>query len=66
VNKNTDFIFISISLILMIKFDGKKLSLEECSKILNKEGNIYTKDEVKQCRDFIYNLVEIFNELEKE
>ena len=50
----------------MIKFDCKKLSLEECSKIINKEGNIYTKDEVKQCRDFIYNLVEIFNELEKE
>ena len=44
-NKNTVFIFISISLILMIKFDGKKLSLEECSKILNKEGNIYTKVE---------------------
>jgi hypothetical protein len=50
----------------MNNLNYKQLSLEECSKILNKDGSNYTKEEVARCRDFIYNLVEIFNELQKQ
>lgn len=36
-----------------------KLSIDKCKKILNKNGNKYTDDEVKQIRDFYYILAEI-------
>ena len=50
----------------MSKLNYTYLSIEDCYKILNKNGNLYTKEEVIKCRDFIYNLVEIFNELEQD
>jgi len=50
----------------MSKLNYTYLSIEDCSKILNKTGNLRTKEEVIICRDFIYNLVEILDELEQD
>lgn len=35
------------------------LSIEECKKTLNKDGIIYTDEEVKEIREFLYILAEI-------
>lgn len=37
----------------------EKLSLAECKEILNKEGIIYTDEEIIVVRDFIHQLAEI-------
>ena len=35
------------------------LSIEECKKTLNKDGIIYTDEEVKEIREFLYILADI-------
>ena len=35
------------------------LSIEECKKTLNKDGIVYTDEEVKEIREFLYILAEI-------
>ena len=35
------------------------LSIEECKKTLNKDGIVYTDEEVKEIREFLYILADI-------
>jgi hypothetical protein len=35
------------------------ISVDECKKILNRNGKRYTDDEVEQIREFLWNLAEI-------
>jgi hypothetical protein len=35
------------------------ISVEECRKILNKKGKIYTDDQIEQIREFLWHLAEI-------
>ncbi len=37
----------------------RKVSVEQCKKMLNKNGNNYTDGEVEKIRDFLYILVHI-------
>ena len=41
------------------KTEGRKVSVEQCKKMLNKNGNNYTDEEVEKIRDFLYILVHI-------
>ncbi|MEM8484005.1 MAG: hypothetical protein AAF564_00575 [Bacteroidota bacterium] len=41
------------------------LSLERCAEILNSNGENYTDDEIKQARDFLYQLASIDYEIFK-
>ena len=34
--------------------EDKKLSVQYCKKILNRNGNSYTDEQVKRIRDFLY------------
>lgn len=36
-----------------------KISLQECKTILNKNGEKFSDEEVKEIRDFLYALIEI-------
>ena len=36
-----------------------KISIEEFKKILNKNGDNFSADEIKEIRDFLYNIAEI-------
>lgn len=36
-----------------------KISIEEFKKILNKNGDSFNDDEIKEIRDFLYNIAEI-------
>jgi hypothetical protein len=38
--------------------EGEKISLAECRRILNAEGNKYTDDEIKLIRDWFYQFAE--------
>jgi hypothetical protein len=40
----------------------KRLSIEHCRKVLNKDGHTYTDEQVKQIRDLLYT----FAHIEKE
>ena len=40
-------------------FSTEKLSIEECRKTLNQNGNNYTDEEILKIRDFLYQFVEI-------
>ena len=37
----------------------RKVSVEQCKKMLNKNDNNYTDEEVEKIRDFLYVLVHI-------
>lgn len=37
----------------------EKISVQECKKILNKQGENFSDEEVKSIRDFLYTLIEI-------
>lgn len=37
----------------------QKISIQECKKILNKQGENFSDEEVKSIRDFLYTLIEI-------
>ena len=39
-----------------------KISVFKCKEILNKNGNKYTDEEIKEIRDFLYVLVDINKE----
>ena len=39
--------------------DDKKLSLAHCRKVLNKNGNRYTDEEILKIRDFLYTMDQI-------
>ncbi len=41
------------------KTEGRKVSVEQCKKMLNKNGDNYTDEEVEKIRDFLYILVHI-------
>ena len=42
------------------KLENKqKISVQECKKILNKQGENFSDEEVKSIRDFLYTLIEI-------
>ena len=42
------------------KLENKqKISVQECKKILNKQGESFSDEEVKSIRDFLYSLIEI-------
>lgn len=46
--------------------EGGRLSLTECKKVLNKNGNHYTDSEILAIRDWLYFLGEMMaNDLEK-
>ena len=49
----------------MSRLNSKYLSLPDCEKILNKDGNKYSEEEVKEIRDVIYNLSLIVMEFHK-
>lgn len=41
------------------------LTIEQCSKILNQNGNVrYTKDEIKAIREFLYAMAKLQRESE--
>lgn len=35
------------------------LTLKKCKQILNKKGNNYTEEQVKQIRQFLYSIAEM-------
>jgi hypothetical protein len=37
----------------------EKISLSKCKSILQKDGSVYTDEEVSQIRDFLYMLAEL-------
>jgi hypothetical protein len=41
------------------KTGRRKVSVEQCKKMLNRNGNNYTDEEVEKIRDFLYILVHI-------
>ena len=49
----------------MSRLNSKYLSLSDCAKILNKDGNKYSEEEIKEIRDVIYNLSLIVMEFHK-
>tara|TARA_B100000579_G_C22579960_1_gene733002 strand:- start:301 stop:459 length:159 start_codon:yes stop_codon:yes gene_type:complete len=49
----------------MNRFNPKYLNLCDCEKILNKDSNKYSEQEVKKIRDVIYNLSLIVMEFHK-
>ena len=46
--------------------DKKKLSIEKCTKILNKGDREYSEEEVKKIREFLYQLATLQVENFKE
>ncbi len=49
----------------MNNINSKCLSLSECDKILNRVDKKYSKEELEEIRDFIYNLNLIIMEFHK-
>ena len=39
--------------------ETEKVSLSKCKTILQKDGSVYTNEEVSQIRDFLYMLAEL-------
>jgi hypothetical protein len=39
--------------------EDKKLSIQHCKKILNRNGNEYTDEQAKKIRDFLYSIAEM-------
>ena len=39
--------------------ETEKISLKKCKAILQKDGSVYTDEEVSQIRDFLYMLAEL-------
>ena len=39
--------------------ETEKISLKKCKTILQKDGSVYTDEEVFQIRDFIYKMAEL-------
>ena len=37
----------------------EKISLSKCKSMLEKDGSVYTDDEILQIRDFLYKLAEM-------
>jgi hypothetical protein len=37
----------------------EKISLSKCKSILQKDGSVYTDDEILEIRDFLYKLAEM-------
>lgn len=37
----------------------EKISLKKCKSILQKDGSVYTDEEVSQIRDFLYKMAEL-------
>ena len=47
--------------------ENRKLSLNECKKILNTDGVFYTDDEVIELRDWLYHMADIvFDTMDRE
>jgi hypothetical protein len=47
--------------------ENRKLSLNECKKILNTDGLFYTDEEVIELRDWLYHMADIvFDTMERE
>ncbi|MCX6182130.1 MAG: hypothetical protein NT150_09410 [Bacteroidetes bacterium] len=47
--------------------DNRKLSLNECKKILNTDGVFYTDEEVVELRDWLYHMADIvFDTMDRE
>ena len=47
--------------------DNRKLSLNECEKILNTDGVFYTDEEVVELRDWLYHMADIvFDTMDRE
>lgn len=42
---------------------SEKVSLGKCKMILQKDGSVYTDEEVSQIRDYLYMLAEIEHEV---
>lgn len=42
-----------------LKSKDRKISIEQCKKMLNKNGSNYTNEEVEKIRDFLYVPVHI-------
>ncbi len=49
----------------MNRVNSKYLSLSECERILNKDSNKYSEEEIKEIRDVMYNLSLIVMEFHK-
>ncbi len=39
--------------------ESEKISLKKCKTILQKDGSVYTDEEVSQIRNFLYMLAEL-------
>ena len=47
--------------------ENRKLSLNECKKMLNTDGVFYTDDEVIELRDWLYHMADIvFDTMDRE
>ena len=47
--------------------ENKRMPLNECKKILNSDGLLYTDEEILKVRDFLYYLSDIvMDNIEKE
>lgn len=47
--------------------ENKRLSLNECKKILNTDGVFYTDEEVIELRDWLYHMADIvFETIDRE
>ncbi len=47
--------------------ENRKLSLNECKKILNTDGVFYTDEEVVELRDWLYHMADIvFDTMDRE
>lgn len=43
--------------------ETKKISLKKCKSILQKDGSVYTDEEVSQIRDFLYKIANLDHEV---
>lgn len=46
--------------------ETEKISLKKCKAILQKDGSVYTDDEVSQIRDFLYKIAELDYEADQK
>ena len=43
--------------------ETEKISLKKCKTILQKDGSVYTDEEVYQIRDFLYKIAKLEHEV---
>lgn len=46
-----------------LPMETEKISLKKCKAILQKDGSVYTYEEVAQIREFLYKMAELDHEV---